>query len=84
MTTLSFLSKKSKTKLDRPSTPCYNTRMKKENIRCDACGLSFSEDQLAHNWLNSTLCIECDKEIAKDMDEFFGIPEDEDCLYDEG
>ena len=48
----------------------YNMPMKDDNlVTCDACGQTFPASHMADNWLASDLCVPCDDQIAKDLDE---------------
>ncbi len=49
----------------------YNMPMKDDDntVTCDACGQTFPAHHMADNWLASDLCVPCDDQIAKDLDE---------------
>ena len=49
----------------------YNLPMKDDDntVTCDACGQPFPADHMADNGLASALCVPCDDQIAKDLDD---------------
>ena len=49
----------------------YNMPMKDDDntVTCDACGQTFPASHMADNWLASDLCVPCDDQIAKDLDD---------------